>query len=80
MPVRVGRMMRVADVIASAVRQGCELRKSKAQLATPHGQITIRYLVNPATKGRFDITDYEDDEHMLESEIAAAERRLSIAL
>lgn len=80
MPVLVGRKIKVADVISQAKAQGCELRVSRGQLVTPDGTYRIRFLFNPATRGRFDITDYNDDEFMLESEISACERRLDIRL
>jgi hypothetical protein len=53
---------------------------SAAKLDTLGEFRSIRYLYNPATKGRFDISDYDDDEYMLASEIDAAARRLGIAL
>jgi hypothetical protein len=37
-------------------------------------------LFNPASGKRFDLTDYDDDEYMLASEIDAARRRLNILL
>ena len=80
MPVQVGPRIQIADLIKRAEEQGCEVRKSKFQLATPAGLQTIRFIFNPANRGRFDITDYADDEYMLGSEIEAARRRLGIAL
>jgi len=74
----VGRQIRVSSIIKQAIDQGCEERVSHGQLATPWGVKHIRFLFNPKTRGRFDLTDYENDEYMLESEISAAERRLSI--
>jgi hypothetical protein len=46
---------------------------------TPEGFRQIRYLFNPANRARFDLTDYDNDEFMLASEIDAARRRLNIA-
>ena len=80
MPVRVGKQYRVQNVIDEACALGCEIRLSKAQLATPWGMRHIRFLYNPATGGRFDMTDYNNDEFMLASEVNAAERRLGIVL
>src|SRR5215475_392114 len=45
-----------------------------------HRRQDNRYLYNPVTRGRFDISDYEDDEYMLASEMEAAVRRLGITL
>jgi hypothetical protein len=50
------------------------------RLVTPDGFQQIRFLFNPANRGRFDLTDYNDDEYMLASEIEAAARRLGITL
>jgi len=80
MPVRVGRIIQISDLIRQAQAQGCEIRTSKIQLATPWGLRNIRFIHNPKTRGRYDISDYEDNEFMLESEISAVERRLSITL
>lgn len=78
MPVRIGPSLQIKDLIAEATKAGCELRISKGQLATPWGPKYIRYLFNPTNRGRYDITDYEDDETMLGFELAAVERRLGI--
>jgi hypothetical protein len=80
MAVLVGRKIRVSEVIKSAESQGCEVRLSKGQHVTPHGTRHIRFLHNPQNHGRIDITDYDDDDFMLESEISAVERRLGITL
>ena len=80
MAVLIGSLRRVQDVIDSALAQGCELRESKIKLMTPEGPKSVRYLYNPTTNGRFDISDYNNDEFMVQSEWKAAERRLSIAL
>ena len=80
MPVRIGPQLPVADLIARAKAQGCELRISKATLVTPWGEKNIRFLFNPANRGRFDLTDIEDDESILGSEIESASRRLGITL
>lgn len=75
-----GRRIRVADVIAQAKKYGCEYRASQMKLITPGGTYPIKYLYSPRTKARFDLTDYELDDYMLESELSAAERRLKIIL
>jgi hypothetical protein len=80
MPTFVGRKIQVSDVIMQAERQGCEYRASHLRLVTPEGTFQIKYLYNPKTNGRFDMTDYELDEYMLESEIVHCERRLTITL
>jgi hypothetical protein len=80
MPVSVGPRIRVADLIQRAKEQGCELRLSTNRLITPDGFRQIRFLFNPGNRARFDITDYDNDEYMLGSEIDAARRRLNILL
>jgi hypothetical protein len=80
MPVQVGPRIRISELIRRAKEQGCELRLSKNRLATPWGFRQIKFLFNPANRGRFDITDYNDDEYMLWSEMDAVIRRLGIQL
>ena len=80
MPVPTGPKLRVADLIAIAAKQGCIVRFSNLRLVTESGIIPIRYLYNSANRGRFDITDYDDDEYMVASEIENAERRLQIRI
>jgi hypothetical protein len=80
MPVQVGPRIRIADLIQRAREQGCELRLSTNRLVTPEGFRQIRFLFNPTNRARFDLTDYDDDEFMLGSEIDAARRRLGITL
>lgn len=80
MPVRVGRALGIKELVAAATKQGCEERISKGKIVTPWGARHVRFLFNPANRGRYDITDYNDDEAMLESEIQAVERRLGIKL
>lgn len=77
---QVGPRIRISDLISIARAHGCEVRQSKAQLATPWGLRHIRYIFCPHSGARFDITDYADDEFMLASEIEAAERRLGITI
>ena len=80
MAVRVGGLYRVKDVIDQACAQGCEVRQSKALLAGPDGPRHIRYLLRPSSGQHFDITDYKDDEFMMQSEVDALERRLGVAI
>jgi hypothetical protein len=80
MAVPVGPRIRISDLIQRARQQGCELRLSTNRLVTPEGFRQIRFLFNPGNRARFDITDYDDDEFMLASEIEAARRRLNIIL
>ena len=74
MPVQVGPRILVADLIERAREQGCEVRLSTNRLVTQDGFRQIRFLFNPASRARFDITDYDDDEYMLASEIDAPRR------
>jgi hypothetical protein len=78
MPVQIGPRIRISELIERAKEQGCELRFSTNRLVTPEGFRQIRYLFNPASRARFDLTDYNDDEYMFASEIDAARRRLNI--
>lgn len=80
MAAPVGRQIRVSDIISQAKIQGCEYRVSTLRLITEHGSYQIKYLYNPKNNRRFDITDYDLDDHMLESELSNAERRLKIIL
>jgi hypothetical protein len=80
MPVQVGPRIRIGDLIQRAQEQGCELRLSTNRLVAPEGFRQIRFLFNLASRARFDLTDYDDDDFMLASEIDAARRRLKIAL
>lgn len=80
MPVPIGPRLKISDLISRAKAHGCVIRTSKAQLATPEGMRHIRYIYCPHSKKRFDISDYNDDEYMLASEIDAAQRRLGIEL
>lgn len=80
MPVQVGPRIRISDLIQRAKEQGCELRLSTNRLVTPDGFRQIKFLFNPASRARFDLTDYDDDDFMLASEIDAARRRLKIVL
>jgi hypothetical protein len=80
MAARVGRQIRVSDVIAQAKIQGCEYKNSPLRLITEHGEIPIKYLYNPKTKDRLNISDYDLDDYMLEEELSNAERRLKIRL
>ena len=80
MPVQVGPRILVADLIERARERGCEVRLSTNRLVTQDGFRQIRFLFNPVSRARFDITDYDDDEYMLASEIDAARRRLNIVL
>jgi hypothetical protein len=80
MPVQVGPRIRISDLIRRAKEQGCELRLSTNRLVTPDGFRQIKFLFNPISRVRFDLTDYDDDDFMLASEIDAARRRLKIAL
>jgi hypothetical protein len=80
MPVQIGPRIRVSELIMRAKEQGCEVRLSINRLVTPEGFRRIRFLYNPASRKRFDITDYDDDEYMLWSEMEAAWRRLNIIL
>ena len=80
MPVQVGPRIRISDFNSQrAKEQGCEFRLSINRLVTPSGFQQID-LFNPANRARFDVTDYDDDEFMLGSEIDAARRRLNIML
>jgi hypothetical protein len=81
MPVQVGPRIRIADLIQRAKEQGCELRYSVNRLVMPDGSFRqIKYLFKPEGRNRFDLTDYNDDEFMLASEMDAARRRLNIIL
>jgi hypothetical protein len=80
MPVQVGPRLRISDLIQRAKQQGCELRFSTNRLVTAEGFRQIKFLFNPANRARFDLTDYDDDEFMLASEIDAARRRRKISL
>lgn len=80
MPVQVGPRIRIVDLIQRAKEQGCELRLSTNRLVTPDGFRQIKFLFNPGNCARFDLTDYDDNEFMLASEIDAARRRLNITL
>jgi hypothetical protein len=80
MPVPRGPRIQVRDLIERAEQQGCKLQLSRVRRDTGGELRTIRYLYNPTTRDRFDISDYEDDEFMLASEIDAAARRLGIKL
>jgi hypothetical protein len=80
MPVQVGPRIRIADLIKRAEEQGCEFKVSTNRLVTPEGFRQIKFLFNPASRSRFDLTDYDNDEFMLASEIDAARRRLNIVL
>jgi hypothetical protein len=80
MPVPVGPRIRIADLIRRAEEQGCKLHLSTNRLVTPEGWRQTRYLFNPTNRARLDLTDYDDDEYMLSSEIDAARRRLKITL
>jgi hypothetical protein len=80
MPVMLGRKRLVKDVVNAAIVAGCEVRTSTLQLVTEDGLISIRFLFNPKTGGRVPITDYRDDEYMVESVWQALERRLDITL
>jgi predicted RNA-binding protein associated with RNAse of E/G family len=77
---QVGPRIRISELIARAREQGCELRYSTNRLVTQDGFRQIRFLFNPGSGKRFDLTDYDDDEYMLASEIDAARRRLNILL
>jgi hypothetical protein len=79
-PVPLGPRIRISDLIERAKEQGCRLLESTNLVATPWGLKRVRFLYNPSNRGRFDLTDYNDDEFMLASEIDAATRRLGIAL
>ena len=80
MPVPAGPKLRVSELIARAAQQGCIVRFSKLRLVTLSGIIPIRYLYNAGNRGRFDLTDYHDDEYIVASEIENAARRLGITL
>ena len=80
MPVPFGPKIQICDLITRAEEQGCKLQMSAAKLDSLGELRSIRYLYNPVTKGRFDISDYDDNEFMLASEIDAAARRLGITL
>ena len=80
MAVAAGKFILVKTIIESAQAQGCELRTSKFQLVTPWGTRNLRFLFNPSNRGRFDVTDYSDDESMAPSSIDALERRLGIVI
>ena len=75
-----GSFQLVRDVIEFAKAQGCEERTPKGTIMTPWGKKQIRYLYNPHTGGRYDISDFEDDQYMSASTIRAAERRLGVML
>ena len=78
MPVQIGRFIKVKAVIDRACQNGCEIRHGKSQVVTPDGTYRVRFLYNPTTGGRFDISDYLDDEFMQDSELANCERRLNV--
>jgi len=80
MPVPAGPKIRISDLIAIAAKQGCIVRFSNLRLVTASGIIPIRFLYNSANHGRFDITDYEDGEYLVASEVENAERRLQIKI
>jgi hypothetical protein len=80
MPVPLGPRIRISDLVERAKEQGCRLLESTNMVATPYGFKRVRYLYNPSNRGRFDLTDYNDDEFMLASEIDAVARRLGITL
>lgn len=80
MAVPTGSFRQVAEIIALAKAQGCELRFAKFRIVTPDGPKPIRFLYNPKTGGTFDISDFEDGEYMAPSTLRAAERRLGITL
>jgi hypothetical protein len=80
MSVPVGPQLQVSELIARAARQGCIVRFSNLRLVTDAGMIPIRFLYNAANNGRFDLTDYNNDDFMVSSEIENAERRLGIKL
>lgn len=80
MSVPLGPQLRVSELIAIAARQGCIVRFSNLRLVTELGMIPIRFLYNAVNGGRFDLTDYNNADFMVTSEIENAERRLGIKL
>ena len=80
MPPPSGRKIFVYDVIAQAKIYGCEYRVSNLMLVTPEGNFQIKYLVKVSSRERFNMSEFEIDEYMLETDISALERRLKIIL
>ncbi len=75
-----GSFRPVREIVERAKEQGCEERRPEAVIETPWGTKQVRYLYNPKTGGRYDISDFEDNEFMAPSTIRAAERRLGVKL
>ena len=80
MPVQVGPRIRISDLIERG-------RKSKVRAAVfdpsalySYGVAANQISLQPNQSRPLDITDYNDDEFMLSSEIEAAARRLKIIL
>ncbi len=78
MAVPAGPKLQVAELVMIAQQRGCQLKRSSLRLVTPTGFLQIKYLFNPANKGRFDLTDYEAEEYLVWDEIKNAARRLGI--
>ena len=64
-----GSFRPVREIVERAKAQGCEERRPQATVITPWGKKKVRYLYNPQTGGRYDISDFEDDEFMALSTI-----------
>jgi hypothetical protein len=81
MPALLRPALQVLELIKLAEQQRCCIRYSKLRLVMPDGHFRqIRYLFNPATRGRFDLTEFDDNEYILSEDQNQAERRLGIRL
>ena len=81
MAVQIGPRLQIAELVMIAQRRGCILKTSSLRLVADDGSfLPIKYLYNPKTGGRLDLTDYEADDYMIGEEIKNASRRLGIPL
>ena len=81
MPVPTGPKLQISELIRIAEQRGCIFKQSSLRLVADDGSfLQIKYLYNPTSKARLDLTEYASDDYMVYDEIQNASRRLGIQL
>ncbi len=78
---QASRFLRVGDVIAAFVAQGCIVLAIEAEIRDPDGDVTnLRELRRPETGDFVALIDLDDDDKVPDDEVAFWEDRLGLTI
>ena len=82
MAVQIGPKLQIAELIVIAERRGLVFKKSPRLfvVADDGNFLQVKYLHDPKTGARFNLTGYDADDYILGEELKNASRRLGIPL